>query len=161
MKAPRRLQIEMRDVSFSFAPRGSSGQYLRTLLSRRADDLEDRSSSKHGVLAAHRVSSDSGLAGCWWSWGWCCCVQATPTALRLLLLGLPGSDVDPFTPLAGAGCWNFVYLRVGNAQGCATSIQVLIFLLLDFAQAGKDATKGPKRQQSMKSGADKHFHPLL
>ena len=36
-----------------------------------------------------------------------------------------------------------MYLRAGNTQGCATSIQVLIFLLLDFAQAGRDAAKGP------------------
>lgn len=36
-----------------------------------------------------------------------------------------------------------MYLRAGNAQDCATSIQVLIFLLLDFAQAGKDTAKGP------------------
>lgn len=48
-----------------------------------------------------------------------------------------------FHPSAGTGCWKFVCLRAGNAQGCATTIQVLIFLLLDFVQAGKDTTKGP------------------
>lgn len=59
-------------------------------------------------------------------------------------------------PAAGGVFWKMVRVRAGTAQGCATRVQVPVFLLLDFAlQAGKERLK---RGQPLKSGAEKPTH---